>query len=607
MDNLSAPPKGAPLSGNLIRAPRLALLAVLAIAAALLWLAPAEPTHAQTQTDNTRPTITFGPILNSPPTGDTYRSGDTITVAMTFSESVNVSGDPRVRLTIGKKKRWASYVATVGDGDTLQFAYTVKSKDKDEDGVSIGKNSLKLNGGSIVDDADNRAKLKHAAMPDSSNHKVKGATDLERAQSNVPTVSSITITSSPSDGTDTYGANELITFTVTFSERVDVTEEGLWLTFDSGGKSLTAANREPATSRRNIILRGTVSYDVSDTNGISISQNSLRSSSSQAVVASDDATAANLNHSAVAASSSHKVDHTKINEASKVRAYITQIDSLPIDGRIYRRGQQIWVTITFYNKVKLASGTNQDVTMALQIGDETRTASLSNVNYAGGTFSVYRFIYKVAADDLDHDGVTIPANAIALAAGATLEHAGNSGIGVILDHDAVAAHHRQKVNGSDDDDAVGYSGPATRFVFTDSSGDPNDDQSLYEGSSSNQHKVHFYVEMGGSTTAATTFNFSTRRLAGNRTNDVSLSSNRVTIPAGGGKSSVITVTGTDNSDNDAYTPGSGKCILRIELSASVSNDNEDVKPPAPEILYILDDESLYTNGRPKRGDSPCNY
>ena len=124
------------LFGGGFPAPRHAILAALTIVAALLWLAPAEPAHAQT--DNTRPTITLGPILNSPASGDTYRADEPITFNFTFSEPVVVSGKPCMRFTVGSKKRWAQYSSTTG-GDTLAFTYTVKSDDRDDDGISLAR------------------------------------------------------------------------------------------------------------------------------------------------------------------------------------------------------------------------------------------------------------------------------------------------------------------------------------------------------------------------------------------------------------------------------------------------------------------------------------
>ena len=153
-------------------APGLALLA-LAVVASLLWLLPADPARAQENADTTRPSISAGPtITSSPESGDTYGEGESITFAITFSEAVAVTGQPRLRIVVGGKKRWARHDGA--DGTTLSFAYVVKAADRDDDGVRVGKNQVRLSGGTITDASDNAARLKHPALPNQAAHKVKG-------------------------------------------------------------------------------------------------------------------------------------------------------------------------------------------------------------------------------------------------------------------------------------------------------------------------------------------------------------------------------------------------------------------------------------------------
>ena len=120
------------------------------------------------------PTITAGPVItSSPASGDSYGEGEVITVALTFSEAVTVTGEPRVRLEVGERKRWARYSGAVGA--TLTFAYKVKKVDADDNGVSIGADRLQLNGGSIQDGDGNAAVLSHPALPAQAGHKVDGS------------------------------------------------------------------------------------------------------------------------------------------------------------------------------------------------------------------------------------------------------------------------------------------------------------------------------------------------------------------------------------------------------------------------------------------------
>ena len=134
-----------------------------------------EPTPAPTpEPESGPPTITAGPVITgSPESGDAYGRDEAIVVSVTFSEAVTVTGQPRVRLEVGERHRWARYSGA--DGATLTFAYKVKKVDADQDGVSIPKNAVKTDGGSITDADGNAAHLKHPALADQPGHKVDGS------------------------------------------------------------------------------------------------------------------------------------------------------------------------------------------------------------------------------------------------------------------------------------------------------------------------------------------------------------------------------------------------------------------------------------------------
>ena len=153
----------------------LGVLAVVAIAtAAILW--PLSPDLAQARGDDERPKITAGPTITSKPkSGETYGAREAVTVAFSFSEPVTMTGNPGVRVKVGSKQRWAKYDRSNKRGTRLFFTYKVKSNDQDDDGVSVGKNMLKMKGGSVVDADGNQARLKHPALPDQAKHKVHGS------------------------------------------------------------------------------------------------------------------------------------------------------------------------------------------------------------------------------------------------------------------------------------------------------------------------------------------------------------------------------------------------------------------------------------------------
>jgi hypothetical protein len=84
--------------------------------------------------------------------------GTVIDVRVTFSETVNVTGTPRLRLETGTTDRYATYASGSGS-NTLVFNYTVQAGDTSSDLNYVATSSLTLNGGTIKDAAGNNATL----------------------------------------------------------------------------------------------------------------------------------------------------------------------------------------------------------------------------------------------------------------------------------------------------------------------------------------------------------------------------------------------------------------------------------------------------------------
>ena len=88
--------------------------------------------------------------------------GDTVSIQVTFSEAVNVTGAPVLQLETGATDRAATYTSGSGS-NTLTFTYTVQAGDLSSDLDVAGANALSLEGGSIRDAAGNDADLTLAA------------------------------------------------------------------------------------------------------------------------------------------------------------------------------------------------------------------------------------------------------------------------------------------------------------------------------------------------------------------------------------------------------------------------------------------------------------
>jgi hypothetical protein len=105
--------------------------------------------------DTTVPTVTG---VSSTTADGAYNAGDTITVSVTFSESVTVSGTPTLTLETGATDRTISYTGGTGTA-VLTFSYTVQAGDNSPDLDYVSTSSLALGGGTIKDAGNNNASL----------------------------------------------------------------------------------------------------------------------------------------------------------------------------------------------------------------------------------------------------------------------------------------------------------------------------------------------------------------------------------------------------------------------------------------------------------------
>ncbi|MBL7665251.1 MAG: hypothetical protein JNM93_08965 [Bacteriovoracaceae bacterium] len=105
----------------------------------------------------TEPTITN---MSAPANGD-YILGNNLNFTATFSVAVNVTGSPRIPITLDSGTVYATYLS--GSGSTnLIFRYTATALDSDSDGI-VMVSPLELNGGTIRNAALINAILTYSA------------------------------------------------------------------------------------------------------------------------------------------------------------------------------------------------------------------------------------------------------------------------------------------------------------------------------------------------------------------------------------------------------------------------------------------------------------
>ncbi|MYA26864.1 MAG: cell wall-binding repeat-containing protein [Acidimicrobiales bacterium] len=389
----------------------------------------------------------------------TYRSGDTITIDVTFDDPIKLTLDdgdadtddnPQIALRLGSGAKYADYVShqeTDSNGvGVVTFSYDVEGDDLDMDGIGFPSNALQRRDAAIADPQGQTATLANMSIDDSMDHKVDGV---------APTVTGVGVSSEPPRTespylNDKYGvydstSNDLpILVKVTFSEAVklstgssiDVTigttdRSAIWVEPD--GYSTTAGTREA------IFRYEVASSDTDDTDGIDIVENSLSGTITDLVDNS-----ANLTHGAQNSLADHKVDTTapSVTEVS--------ITSPSPDGNLeydktYARGDTIMVTVTFSEKVAVnGDGTPK---LKLNIGGGTSEEAAfqpGDGSTNGDNTTKLMFTYVVAAGDEDTDGISIDADSIELNGSTITDLAGND---AALTHDAVPDDGDRKVDG----------------------------------------------------------------------------------------------------------------------------------------------------------------
>jgi DNA-binding protein len=138
-----------------------------------------------------------------------YKAGDTISIQVTFSASVVITGTPQLTLETGAVDRVINYSSGSGTS-TLNFTYTVQSGDTSSDLDYISVNALSLNGGTIQDGSAVNATL---TLPSPGAAGSLGANKALAIDTAAPTAAiSVADTS--------LTASETSLVTITFSETV---------------------------------------------------------------------------------------------------------------------------------------------------------------------------------------------------------------------------------------------------------------------------------------------------------------------------------------------------------------------------------------------------
>ena len=135
---------------------------------------PAAGSEKGDQAAEALPYVRAVEISSSPQGGRSgYGIGDLVSVVVTFSEPVAVTGTAILGLRVGEDTKQAIYESGAASSK-LVFAYSVIEGDEDTNGVGIEANSLSLDGGMIRGESGDAALLGHERLGDDPLHQADG-------------------------------------------------------------------------------------------------------------------------------------------------------------------------------------------------------------------------------------------------------------------------------------------------------------------------------------------------------------------------------------------------------------------------------------------------
>ena len=237
--------------------------------------------------DSTAPAVTDTTYSTTAGGDSVYGKGDSFTVRMTFSETVTVTGSPRIPIQ-GLTSKFFTYYSGSGT-KVLDFNYVIAEGDLDLDGVAITSNTLALNGGSIKDLALNDASLNHIGLSAASFFAVDGVTPTVSTVATSASGQTVVITLSETQSTNALtGAPFAITVGGLRDTVTEVTQSGpritLTLTFAViSSDSVLITYTDPTSGNDTYSLQDVAGNDVA-TFSLSVTNDSSATSNTTATI-----------------------------------------------------------------------------------------------------------------------------------------------------------------------------------------------------------------------------------------------------------------------------------------------------------------------------------
>ena len=365
-----------------------------------------------------------------------YVVGDTITFEVELDESVDIittNGVPQLKLNIGGVTKLVDYDVSGSGGKTLTFDYTVASDDFDADGI-IQVTSIDLNSGTAQGESGSDVNLELAkpiVIPLAAKVDAKG-----------PVIQSV------SSGDQTYGTGELISFTVTFDETVDVdTSSGIPQLEVIIGSATKYATYASGTGTDELVFQYKVEAGDVDADGIKATSISSNPGTIKDK-AGNDAELTTANGQTLA-----KVDTT---------VKVINVTSTP---GIYASGDEIKILVEFSDLIAVVK--DSGITIDLNIGGSEIKANYTDTVTAPS----HTMVFTVSVDSgvaVDLDGIEVVTNSIKKGTGASIK---SGGVGV---EESFAKYHLTDVKVKSPFDFSGATDIWFDSTDTDADGDSTD-------------------------------------------------------------------------------------------------------------------------------------
>jgi len=313
-----------------------------------------------------------------------YKAASTISVTLSFTTAVTVTGTPQLTLETGTTDRIASYSSGSGT-TTLTFTYTVQAGDTSADLDYVGTDSLALNGGSIADTYGQNAVLTLATPGQAGSLAANKAIVIDT------TVPIITGPGSSTGSTSSASIAENTTTVHSFTANETVT----W--------SLSGADAGKFT----ISIGGALAFSPAPNFEV---PGSAASSNTYTVIVTGSDAAGNAYSQTVTVS---------VTDVDEVAPTISGISSTTSNGS-YKSGGVITIIVTFSESV-VVTGTPQ---LTLETG-----ATDTPVDYASGSgTNTLTFTYTVTSGNTSSDLDYASTTALALNGGSIKDATGNNAI-----------------------------------------------------------------------------------------------------------------------------------------------------------------------------------